>query len=127
MPSPNDMTLEQFILFFEIQDIIGNFSYWPTHIQNWFLYGVPAGRGQRLRPILAGFVWINGLNPEVFLDWCKLFPDLFSADALAHFAYLFQSFDSGYLQYIYSYNITLGHYQTINGTFHDPSKWRSAK
>lgn len=119
MPSINTFSPQQAQLFNEIQDIIGSFHLWPNTIQNWFLHGVPRGRGQRLRPILAVFFLINGLNPIVVIEWCRLCPNDFTQRAIEHLQYLFNSFEQGYLQYIYGYNVTLGHYQTLNGAFHN--------
>lgn len=122
MPLPSAMNRNQLQLFTEIQDIIGAFDLWPHRIQNWFLHGVPEGRGQRLRPIVAAFVWVNGLNPVVFLEWCALNPDIFSLRAIQHFQWLFQSIERGYLGYMYSYSITMGRYEKLDGSFHDTAR-----
>lgn len=120
MAIPVNWNMQQHQLFHEIQDIIGDFSLWPHNIQTWFIHGVPQGRGQRLRPIMAAFFWVNGLNPIVVQEWCMLNPTVFSERAVNHLAWLFQSFENGYLKYMYSYNITMGRYEKIDGTYHNP-------
>ena len=49
-------------LWFEIQDIIGLAKLWPHLI--WKLFWTK-GIKHDMRPIIAAFVVVNGLNPEV--------------------------------------------------------------
>lgn len=118
MPSINTMSSEQKQLYSEIQDIIGPAHLWPRDIHKWFLFGVPQGEGisRRLRPIVAAFFWINGLNPLVFIEWCKMSPLCHPRKAQDHYMWLFDSFDRGYQTYRYAWNVTLGHYQNMDGS-----------
>lgn len=121
MPSYNAMTPAQKQLFNEIQDIIGPAAEWPRNIMQYFLFGVPQGKGlgHKLRPQVACFFWINGLNPLVFLEWCALCPLAHPYHAQLHYKWLFDSFDRGYMAYRYAWNVALGHYQNMNGTYCD--------
>ena len=122
MPTPDKHNSQQRQLFIEIQYIVGDFTKWPHTVQHWFLHGVEEGRGQRIRPLLSAFLWVNGLNPVVFYEWCSLFPEVFSKRAVDHFKWIFKSFDNGFQKYLYSYNVTLGHYQKLDGKYHKTSK-----
>jgi len=57
------------ILWAEIQDIIGPASRWPRHIRRNF-WATHLTHWDRI--CMAAFMWINGLNPKVYHDWCDL-------------------------------------------------------
>lgn len=111
------MTANQLKSFSKIQDIIGPSSQWPRQIQNWFHNGIPAGYGTscKRRPLFAAFFWVNGLNPEVLYDWCLLKPNSHPGDAVTHYKWLFEAFARGDLQYLYSWNVSQGRYEYLNG------------
>jgi hypothetical protein len=48
-----------------IQDIIGPATLWPRTIRQYF-WAPHLNHWQRIR--LAAFIWVNGLNPEVYYD-----------------------------------------------------------
>lgn len=102
-------------LYCEIQDIVGNASLWPRNIRLWFWKGATYTQ----RPILVAFFYINGLNPELFMDWCAMSKMAKDESARAHYKHLFKSMEGGkHLQYLYGYNVTLGYYQTVSGKRH---------
>lgn len=111
------MTSQQTELFLEIQDVIGPVSLWPRQVQQWFLSGIPSGYGTscKRRPLFIAFFWINGLNPEVLYDWCRLTPTNHPSHAVAHYRWLFDAFNRGQLQYLYSWNVCQGRYEYLNG------------
>lgn len=121
MPSIQNMSLEQYQLYQEIQDIIGPASQWPWNVHQWFLHGIPQGTGQshRLRPLFVAFFYVNGLNPIVLNEWCSLDGAAHPMMARTHYTYLYSSFERGHLKYMYAWNVTMGHYQYINGTHCD--------
>ena len=118
MPSIAHMSVPQYLLYKEIQDIIGPANLWPHRVHNWFLYGVPKGVGKahRLRPLMAVFFYVNGLNPVVFDEWCAFDKDSHPLVDRSHYRWLFRSFERGFMSYAYSWNISQGHYQYIDGT-----------
>ena len=128
MPSILNMSPVQFNLFLEIQDIIGPAHLWPHRVLQYFLHGVPRGLGiaRQARLEVATFFWSNGLNPQVFLEWCQLDQESYPRDSVQHYMWLFQSLDNGYLAYRYSWNVSQGHYQYMNGTYCDPKNRRAS-
>ena len=59
----------EYILWTDIQDIVGPASFWPAHIRRNFW---TRHLSHTERVLTAAFVWVNGLNPEVYYDWCEL-------------------------------------------------------
>lgn len=112
------MTSQQKQLFNEIQDIIGPYQLWPRQVQYWFVRGIPSGYGTscKRRPLFAAFFWVNGLNPEVLYDWCSLNSTNHPHDAVSHYRWLFDAFNRCQLQYLYSWNVSQGRYEYLNGT-----------
>lgn len=110
---------KQQVLFNEIQDLIGPGSLWPPHILNWFFYGIPVGEGVTIkkRPLLAAFCWVNGLNPEVLYDWCKMNYPRHTEDDILHYKWLFAAFDRGDLKNMFAWNVSQGRSEYLNGTY----------
>ena len=50
----------------EVQDIVGPASEWPRHVRRTF-WGVDFTHWRRIQ--MCVFVWVNGLHPEIFLEW----------------------------------------------------------
>ena len=64
------------------------------------------------RILLATFVLVNGLNPEVFLEWAELLH--LCRDARRHFEALFRLLpDRNYT--LYAYNVTMNRYEYLDG------------
>jgi hypothetical protein len=73
------------------------------------------------RQIISAFVFVNGLNPSIFLQWIQLRGLARDRQAQNHFAYLFDQFEKDPTKFgygLYAYNVTMGHYQKINGERH---------
>jgi len=101
-------------LWFEIQDIIGPASQWPRHIRRNF-WATHLTHWERI--CMAAFMWINGLNPEVFNDWCDL-RQRFVRGSLQHrhFTQLFQYFELGRHYSLWSWNVTNGRFEWLDGS-----------
>lgn len=119
MPPSNASAKKQ--LFDDIQDIVGDAKLWPKNIREWLWLGA----SYAARPLLVAFFYVNGLNPEVFLDWCVL-TSAWTVKDSRHAMYLFKTLEAGHhLQYLYAYNVTLGHYQYVNGTYYGKKQQNS--
>ena len=97
-----------------IQDIIGPARLWPISIRRnfWtkYLKGWP-------RTKTAVFVFVNGLNPEIFMEWAHLLELGRDADAFRHFQYLFSAFERNPKHYnLYGYSVTNNRYEYLDGT-----------
>ena len=55
----------EYELWKDMQDIVGSASFWPRSIQKYFW---TAYLLHFQRVLTATFVWVNGLNPEVYYD-----------------------------------------------------------
>ncbi|MEW8548563.1 MAG: hypothetical protein AB2693_34105 [Candidatus Thiodiazotropha sp.] len=99
-------------LWISMQDIIGNASKWPKLIRRLFWT-----RNLRhfQRCIVAAFVYVNGLNPDIFMEWAE--KQLLCRDQAAfnHFRNLFKAFAEKKYK-LYAYNVTNNRYEYIDGT-----------
>lgn len=105
----------EYCLWMNIQDIIGAAKLWPAYIRTLFW-----SKNVKYfhRAVLAAFIYINGLNPDIFLEWVELRKICRDKSAYKHFKSLFSDFESG--KYIgkhklYGYNVAMGEYQYIDG------------
>ena len=80
-----------FILFDDICDIIGPSDEWPLSILKMFWR--PNTRHWE-RFILCTFVAVNGLNPEVFLEWIDVMSLARDEKALQEFRYFLDTFNN---------------------------------
>ena len=64
-----NMPTAEYILWTDIQDIVGPVTYWPDNIRLFF-WTRHLSHWEHIW--MAAFVWVNGLNPEVYYDWCDL-------------------------------------------------------
>ena len=97
----------------DIQDIIGNASLWPLKIRRLFW---KQGVKHFDRILLATFVYVNGLNPEVFLDWARLIGLGSDMAAYRHFEALFKLLPEKNYKGLYAYNVTMNRYEYIDGS-----------
>ena len=105
-------------LWWDIQDIVGPASLWP-HIVRRLFWQTNLNYCQR--HIIAAFVFVNGLNPTIFFEWVELKHLARDQQAFRHLAYLFNQFEKDPTQFgygLYAFNVTMGHYQKINGQRH---------
>ena len=97
-----------------MQDIVGKASAWPKNIRRLFWTRCVKHFD---RIIMAAFVYVNGLNPEIFFEWAELLHVFRDSSGLRHCQNLFKLFDNGrYSKALYAYNITTGRYEYIDGS-----------
>jgi len=87
------MPSAQYQLWSDIQEIIAPAIFWPRRIrQNFWTRDLPHSD----RILTAAFIWINGLNPEIYYDCCEL-KRFFRRGSLSHrhFKQLFGYFHEG--------------------------------
>ena len=117
MAHTNATLSRNFLIWKDLQTVIGAANRWPIHIRRLF-WTVNLRAWQRV--IIAGFVWVNNLNPVIFEEWA-LELGLYTpgSSGASHFAGLFKLFedtptDSG-IQHLYGWNVKKGHYYTLKG------------
>ena len=65
-------------------------------------------------------MFINGLNPDVFMEWVDLIGLARDRSALNHFNALSKLFHAGHFsKRLYAFNITTGRYEYLDGTLLD--------
>ena len=94
-----------------LQDIIGDAKYWPQNVMKLFW---TKNMKHFDRVILSAFVFVNGLNPDVFMDWLDVIE--VSNAIKNHFSYLLQKFEADPNCYkLYAWNISMQRYEWLNG------------
>lgn len=69
------------------------------------------------RVTTAAFMWINGLNPDVFYDWCDLRNHMRrGSPEQRHFVQLFGYFDEGRRYTLWSWNVSHARYEYLDGS-----------
>lgn len=100
-------------LWSSIQDIIGPARLWPIQIRRNFW---TPGLKHWQRTLTAVFVFINGLNPSVFMEWAHLLNLGADNKAYDHFQYLLTTFEANPRRYnLYGYNVTNNRYEYLSG------------
>ena len=61
-------------------------------------------------------MYVNGLNPVVFMEWAHLMHMCRDQAAVNHFNALFRLFEGGRNYTLYAYNITMNQYQYLDGS-----------
>lgn len=110
-------------LWTNIQDIIGPANVWPFLIRRLFW---TRNVKHFNRILLAAFVYVNGLNPDIFLEWVQINQLARDRAAYNHFCALFRLFERGhYGASLYGWNVSNGRYEYLNGTIrlYQP-KWK---
>ena len=95
-----------------IQDVIGEAKLWPLSIRKLFWTKNLCNWD---RCLLAAFAYVNGLGPNLLLDWIDLYGLCRDSSARQHIIYLLNKFEEGKYTYLYSYNIAQNQYQYIDG------------
>ena len=96
----------------EIQDIIGKANLWPLRVRRLFW---TANLKHFDRIIVCAFVYVNGLNPCVFLEWAYLLNLGRDQSAYRHFEALFKLFENKNYN-LYAYNVTNNRYEYLDGS-----------
>lgn len=99
-------------LWVTIQDIIGPARLWPHSIRR--LFWTPCLRHFQ-RILISAFVYVNGLNPDIFLQWARLIGLGSDESAYRHFRNIFILFESRRYN-LYAYNVSNNRYEYIDGT-----------
>ena len=97
-----------------LQDLLGNCNEWPFNIRKLF-QTKHLNNYQRL--LITAFIFINGLDPEIFFEWCQLLGLLRDNSAYRHVRYLLDKFlnSNKYDHTIYGYSVIKNKYVYING------------
>ena len=101
-------------LWLEILDIIGPVQNWPPKMRNLF-FTRDLTHYQRLK--VCAFVYVNGLNPEMFYEWNDHFKLIAKADALRECVNWFCEFEYNLFKWqdIYQFNVYHNRYEFIDG------------
>ena len=103
-----------YILFDDICDIIGPSEHWPERVLKLF-WSKHISQWERF--MICAFVVVNGLNPEVFLEWIDVIGMAHDYNSLREIKSLLQTFteNPGKWDRAYAYNILNHRYEYING------------
>ena len=102
-------------LWADIQDIVGKASLWPYKIRRLF-WTKNIKHWDRI--LICCFVFVNGLNPVVFLEWCDLkglCRDYSARNEIVSLLSAFENNPSKYKNW-YQYNVTKGRWENLYGT-----------
>ena len=96
-----------------IQDIVGPTRLWPYSIRRLF-WTENLKHFQRI--IICAFVYVNGLNQEIFLEWVELMNLGRDRSVRNRYTALFRLFESeNYSTALYAYNASNYRYEYLNG------------
>lgn len=101
-----------FALWREMQDIIGEANLWPRRIRRYFW---TKNLKHWERCLVSAFVYINGLNPVVFMEWANLFGLCRDRAAVCHFEALFRLYEAGRNYRLYAWNVSTKRYEYLDG------------
>ena len=101
-------------LWLEFLDIIGPVQNWPPKMRNLF-FTRDLTHYQCLK--VCAFVYVNGLNPEMFYEWNDHFKLIAKADALQECVNWFREFKYNLFKWqdIYQFNVYHNRYEFIDG------------
>ena len=93
------------------QDLIGKCNLWPRRIRtNFWTRNI----SNFSRYITAAFVYVNGLDPKLFMEWVELKHLCRDKKAVDHFYYLFKTFHENPLKYnVWQYNVHNNRYENL--------------
>ena len=112
------MPTAEYVLWSDIQDVVGPASFWPRRIRRNF-WTRHLSHWQRI--LTATFVWVNGLNPEVFYDWCEMKSFFQRGSAVhRHYEQLFAYFREGRRYSLWSWHVLNRRYEWLDGTIRIP-------
>ena len=102
-------------LWYDILDIIGPVRNWPPSIRNLFFKN-NLTHTEILK--LATFGFVNGLNPDMLVDWCdkmNLHSNKKSRHDMIHLLVVFET-DPDRYKHMYQYNVLWHRYEFLDGT-----------
>lgn len=103
----------KYTLWTDIQEIVGPAKRWPHKIRKLF-WTKNIRHFDRI--ILSAFVYVNGLNPDVFLEWVAMIGLARDQEAFKHFSYLLHSKFNETKYNLYAFNVTNNRYEYLDGT-----------
>ena len=95
-----------------IQEIVGDAKRWPRLTRRLF-WKQNVKHFERL--LLSAFVYVNGLNPDIFLEWAYLVHMCRDESGYRHFRDLFRLFDDRHYN-LYAFHVGNNRYEYIDGT-----------
>ena len=100
-------------LWLDIQDIVGPVRKWPPKMRNLFFTG-HLSHYERLK--VCAFVYVNGLNPEMFFEWSEHFQLISDQEALHECKAWFKEFETAIWKWgeIYQFNVYHHRYEYID-------------
>ena len=106
-----------YILWTDIQDIIGEASKWPPRIRKLFW---TRGLSYFNRFLFTTFCYINGLDLDIIMQWAQRMNLLNDDEAKRHVMQLYRRMEAGIyndhrMYNYYSYNVTNSRYEYVNG------------
>jgi len=114
-----------YILWTDIQDIVGPATSWPDNIRLFF-WTRHLSHWERIR--MAAFVWVNGLNPEVYYDWFQL-KRFFNrgSPTQRHYQQLFAYLRQGRRYALWAWHVLNRRYEWIDGSIRVPPRNRQRR
>ena len=102
-------------LWYDILDIIGPVRNWPPSIRNLFFKN-NLTHTEILK--LGTFAFVNGLNPDMLVDWCdkmNLHSNKKSRHDMIRLLLVFET-DPDRYKHMYQYNVLWHRYEFLDGT-----------
>ena len=110
----NSRNFQVYHLWTIVQDIIGPAKNWPPRFRRLF-WTRNINHFQRL--LFCSFCFVNGLHPDIAVQWADLMYLCRDVPARRHIVNLFAYFESGrYSQRYYSFNVAHGRWFFLDGT-----------
>ena len=103
-----------YLLWDDICEVIGDPDKWPTVMRTLF-WAPNIGHWNRMK--LCGFVVVNGLHPQYFMDWVDLMGLARDNKARYEFCNLLKELNTNKERWshVYAYNVTMHRYEYITG------------
>ena len=95
-----------------IQDIIGDAKLWPKSTRKLF-WTTHLRHFQRI--LIATFAYVNGLSPELFMEWARLMDLGRDSAAYRHFDALFRIFPNRNYK-MYAFHVANNRYEYLDGS-----------
>ena len=114
MPGATAFTVggQIYLLFKEIQEIIGDKTLWPRRILKIFWKRKNITHWERV--CLSAFIYVNGLNPRLYEEWAVLRQiEASSARDILSRLHGFEFVNNDYN--LYAFQVTMGRYEDLKG------------
>lgn len=99
-------------LWVDIQDIIGPAHLWPVTIRRLF-WTRPLGHWDII--LICAFSYVNGLNPEVLIEWIQLLSLVKNDSTIRHMQSFFALIERGRNYSLYAWNVLMWRYEWLDG------------